>query len=338
MLKGTLKIIGFFLLVIALAYGTDVAITTGFKRVNTSQMGAFNRAMQGRVNADIVISGSSRAYVHYDPRIIREITGRSTFNLARDGSHTDVQLAALKAYLQSNRKPSLVIQNLDMHSLVLTARDEILNPFQYVPYLANDAIYSGLHAISPEVWKWKHIPLYGYVVEDVNFGWTLGLKSFFGRQPPEDHIDGYLPADRTWNSDFARFKAANPNGVGFAVGSAGVAKLQELIALCQSQGIKLKLVYSPQYVEMLDLVTNKTQIFAEYRKLAQANKVEFLDFTTEPYCADRDYFYNSQHLNKRGAERFSRDLATRLTSDKSANTSMTLTAEHGANSQTVTSQ
>jgi hypothetical protein len=315
MSKGVIKIVGFFAIVIALAFGVHAAITTGLKRMNTSRMGAFNRAMQGKVNADIVISGSSRAYVHYDPRIIREITGRSTFNLARDGSHTDVQLAALKAYLQSNRKPLLVIQNLDMHSLVLTPPHEILEPFQYVPYLANNAIYEGLHSINPDVWKWKYIPLYCYVVEDVNFGWAIGLKSFFGYTGREDHFDGYLPADRTWTTEFDRFKAMHPNGVGFDADPRGIAKLQELITLCRTQDIKLKLVYSPQYVEMLDLVTNKAQIFAEYRKIAEVNKIEFLDYTGESYCADRYYFYNSQHLNKKGAERFSRDLALRLAND-----------------------
>jgi hypothetical protein len=312
MSRPLLKIFSFFSICGAIAIALHFMIGRGLTNIKTSDLGAFNRAMLGLVNADIVISGSSRAYVHYDPSIISQITGKKTFNLARDGSHTDLQLAVLKAYLKHNKKPGLIIQNLDMHTFVPTPKDEIPKPTQYMPYLNEPEIYDMLLGINPGVWKWKRVPLYGYVVEDVNFGWLQGFKGLLGRNSREDHIEGYFPADRQWNSDFDRFKMKHPNGVGFRVDPRGVQMVEELVSICKTNGIQLALVYSPQYFEMLDLVTNRAEVFAAFREISERTGTPFWDYTQASYCRDKKYFYNSQHLNRTGAEIFSRELSLRL--------------------------
>ena len=123
----------FFALVMALAFALDAMITSGLRHMTTSQYGVSNRIMRGLVNADIVITGSSRALSHYDPRIIQAITGYSAFNLGRNGSQTDMQVAVFKAYLVRNRKPRILIHNLDAFTFVTTR--EVYDPVQYVPYL-----------------------------------------------------------------------------------------------------------------------------------------------------------------------------------------------------------
>jgi hypothetical protein len=312
MSRPVLKILLFFSICGAIAVALHLMISLGLENIKTSDLGAFNRAMRGQVNADIVISGSSRAYCHYDPSIISEITGKKTFNLARDGSHTDLELGVLKAYLKHNKKPALIIQNLDMHTFVPTPKDEIPKPTQYIPYLDQPEIYNMIRGINPGAWKWKAIPLYGYVVEDVNFGWLQGFKGLLGRNSPEDHIDGYFPADRQWNKDFDRFKMKHPNGVGFQVDPRGVQVVEELISICKTNGIQLALVYSPQYYEMLDLVTNRAEVFTAFREISERTGTPFWDYTQASYCHDKKYFYNSQHLNRTGAEIFSRELSLRL--------------------------
>lgn len=312
--RGIHKIVGFGCLVAVVALGLHTLINVGLRHVRTGDMGAFNRVMAGRVNAEIVISGSSRAYVHYDPQIIREITGKSTFNLARNGSHTDVQLAVLKSYLKHNSKPNLVVQNLDMHSFVPTPQDEINDPAEYVPYLAEAELYRPLLRINPRVWKWRWIPLYAYVVDDMSFTWLLSLRGLTGLNSREFLVDGYSARDTSWTSDFDRFKAKHPKGVGFGVPESGVRVLEDLIETCQSNHIEVVLVYSPQYYEMLDLVTNRAEIFAKFQEIACRYKVPFWNFSGTDICSKKDYFYNSQHLNKKGAELFSLRLARQLQS------------------------
>jgi hypothetical protein len=194
--KGVVRIAAFFGLVLALIVAIHFMIETGFGRIRTSDFGVSNRIVGGRINTEIVISGSSRALVHYDPRIVHQITGNSAYNIGRNGSQTDIQLALLKTYLAHNRKPRLVVHNLDLFSFVTS--HQIYDPAQYIPYLYEDPIYSDVKRVYPNAWKWKYIPLYGYVVEDMRFTWVTGLKGFFNVQPPEDHFDGFVPRRQSW--------------------------------------------------------------------------------------------------------------------------------------------
>lgn len=310
---GVARIAAFFCLVLICLVVVNHVINKGLRRIKTSSFGVSNQIMVGHVNADIVISGSSRALTHYDPRIIQEKTGRTAFNIGRNGSQTDMQLAFLKAYLGHNAKPSLVIQNLDLYSLVTTR--EVFDPVQYLPYLREDAIYQALVKINPEKWKSRFIPLYGYAVEDMRFSWLVGLKGYFGWNPPQDHHLGFLPRYTSWTGDFERFKAMNPDGVRFDIEPEGIRDLDELVALCKQRAIPVLLVYSPVYHEMQVLERNKAEVFTHFEEIRKRYDAILWDYCDSPISRNRDYFYNSQHLNADGASAFSTDLATRIASD-----------------------
>jgi len=102
---GLLRLMGFFCLMVLVAFVLDRVFTVGLRRIETSEFGASNKVFSGQVNANIVISGSSRALVHYDPRIIQNITGLTAYNLGRNAAQTDMQCAFLKTYL--NTTPGL---------------------------------------------------------------------------------------------------------------------------------------------------------------------------------------------------------------------------------------
>jgi hypothetical protein len=308
--KVLLRLGCFFGLIVILVFATDALITTGLKRITTSSYGAWNQSMQGKVNAAVIITGSSRAVYHYDPRAIEAATGRTAFNLGRNGSQTDVQLAILKAYLEHNQKPTLVVHNLDAFSFV-TSQD-VIDPALYVPYLRDPALYPVLRQINPDFVKGRYVPLYGYVVQDMNFTWVLGLRHLLGWSPSQDYFLGFSPQDRQWTSEFENFKSANPGGVNFAVEPRGVQVLEQLIRLCKENGIQLVFVYSPEYTQMQSLEKNRNEIFGEFQQLATRYDVPLWDYSDWKYAGETAYFYNSQHLNQRGAGIFSADLANRL--------------------------
>ena len=300
----------FFALITVLAFGLDATITSGLRQIKTSQYGVSNRIMEGRVNAQIVITGSSRAVSHYDPRIIQTQTGHRAFNLGRNGSQTDMQVAVLKAYLEHNQKPDIVIHNLDAFSFVTTR--EVYAPAQYVPYLYDEELYKALRKIDRNIWKSRYVPLYGYVVDDMNFSWIPGLRGFFGWSPREDFFQGFNPRSKKWTDDFQRFKAANPDGVSWQVEPSGIAVLEDLIRLCQERGIRLIFVYSPEYAEVQKLTKNRAEVFDHFYELADRYHVPLWDYSDWRFAADTEYFTNSQHLNAEGAALFSDDVANRM--------------------------
>jgi len=308
----TLQRIGcFFGILVVLAFVMNAIITSGLRRIKTSAFGASNQIMNGKVNAEIVVTGSSRALAHYDPRTIEQITGRTAFNLGRNGAQTDMQVAFLKAYLAYNRKPKVVVHNLDAFTFVTTR--EVYDPAKYAPYLYDRSLYNALREIDPNIWRSRYVPLYGYVVEDMNFSWILGLKGFWGWSPREDCFLGFNPRSKKWTDDFRHLKANNPGGVRFEIEAAGIEVMEDLIRVCQQNGIELIFVYSPEYIEMQALTKNRADIFEHFHELAERFDVPLWDYSSWKYAGNQDFFQNSQHLNATGAAVFSDDVANHLT-------------------------
>lgn len=307
--NGVLRLLLFFGIVAGLICLTDFAITLGLRKIETSGFGVTNRMVRGEINAEIVISGSSRAQTHYDPRIIQRETGLKTYNLGRNGSQTDLQLAVLKTYLQHNTKPRLIIHNLDSFAFVTTR--EIYDPAQYFPYLNEVPIFESIKTVYADAWKWK-FPLYAYMAKDMRFTWIAGLRRLIGINPPETHIAGFTPRYTDWTGDFESYRQQNPNGVSFAIESRGVDQITQLVELCREKNIPLLLVYSPVYAEMQSMERNRKEIFELFQSISQNSTTAFWDFSTSTICQNRHFFYNSQHLNAVGAEAFSRELSKQL--------------------------
>jgi len=307
----------FFAILAGFAIGLNGLITLGLRHLKTGQYGVTNRIMRGEINAEIVISGSSRALSGFDPRIIQAATGLSAYNIGRNGSQTDMQLAVLKAYLAHNRKPKIVIHSLDSFSFAAT--HEVYNPAQYVPYLYDDALWNQLRQINPGIWKSRYVPLYGYVVDDMSMSWVLGLEELLGRSQPEEYFLGFNPRTLRWTDEFKNFRAANPNGVNWPIEQEGRESLEELVRVCRANGIQLIFVYAPEYSEMQGLTRNRNEIFRDFHALSQKYGVPLWDYSAWRFSADTEYFQNSQHLNDEGAKVFSTDLADKLRELKAAN-------------------
>jgi hypothetical protein len=309
--RGTARLLGFFLLALLTLLATDRAINAGLRRIRTSTFGVMNGIVDGRINAQILVTGSSRALVHFDPRLIQAATGARAFNIGINGSQIDMQVAVFKTYLKHNVTPFLLVHSLDLYSFV-TSRNGVFWPGQYVPFLKEEDIYQALRAVDRDTWKARHVPLYGYAVGDLRFTWWTGMRALFGWSPREDRYLGFQPRAMGWTGDFDRLRLANPDGVRFDVEPEGVRNLDEMLALCQRRGVRVLLVYSPEYYEMQALEKNRDAVFALFRDVAARQGAAFWDYSSSPICYRKEYFYNSQHLNAAGAAAFSRDLAAAL--------------------------
>jgi hypothetical protein len=300
----------FFGVALTLAYALDLAIKHGMKSVTTSELGALSKEMSGRVNSEIIISGSSRALGSYDPQIIHDGTGKTVFDIGQNSTRTDFQLAFLKAYLRHNTKPRVLIQNLDFHTFGLSRENAF--PATYAPYLTEKEIYGAFHKVDPGVWKWKYLPLYCFAVEDDRMTWMLGAARLFGVNPPEDLIRGYSPRSTVWSGDFDAWKRQHPGGETEDFDAGGVETFEEMMTLCQKEGITVVLVFAPVYNEVNPLIRNRDQVFAEFAEISRRFNAPLWDYSQAPLTNRKELFFNANHVNHLGAELFSRDLAQRL--------------------------
>lgn len=312
---GVMRMLLFFGCIALVAYAIHGTISSGLRRISTSKFGVINKWMGGNADSEVIINGSSRALVHYDPRIIVAETGLTAYNIGMNGIQIDVQAGILDAYLARNKAPKIILQNLEAFSFECTKPGEIYDPGIYIPYLSSsDELYKALHGIDPQVWKWRNIPLYGYVVPDLRFTWALGVLRWLGVQGGQDYFDGFNPRHAQWTQDFDSFRQSMPHGVTYRIEPKGLAALEHCIQSAQSRGATIILVFAPEFHEMQMLERNREEIFGHFRDLAKKYRVEFWDFSDSPLCRDQTFFYNSQHLNAMGAALFSQEVGRRLRS------------------------
>jgi hypothetical protein len=295
---------------IIIAQAVNFMLISGLRVQKTGDYGVFNKIVDGRINAEILITGSSRALVHFASDTISAAMGnKSCFNIGLDGSPLNLQLPYLKTYLKYNNPPSILIQELDITSF--QNRSEIHNPMIYLPYLNENYLYENLVALDPSFWRFKYIPLYGFATAQFYYK-DLAISSIWGCQQVEFRFDGFMPVDKSWTDDFDKFRSANPHGDSYRIDSTAIGDLEAIIRIGQRLGAKVILVYSPEYYENYPLTQNRADIFDIIKKISSEHNLPFWDFTGIPLSYDKQYFYNSQHLNRKGAIIFSKLLAQRL--------------------------
>ena len=92
----------FFLIFISsflILYSLQFLADNGLRKSVNSVYHDWLQILEGNINADIVISGSSRAYFGYNPSILEDKLKMKTFNLGYSAAGYQLQLEKLKIYL-----------------------------------------------------------------------------------------------------------------------------------------------------------------------------------------------------------------------------------------------
>ena len=139
-----------------------------------------------------------------------------------------------------------------------------------------------------------------------------GIANYFGYQNTKDvdRYKGYRPYTNNWDGSFDAFKKENANGIERAIPDSNLKEFETYLDYCNKNNIKVIMAFAPVYYEEMLLEKSKANFIALFTNLAQKYNCTFLDYTTDTLCNHKTYFYNSQHLNKAGAEIYSLHLAT----------------------------
>ena len=150
--------------IILLSYFLDVFISANLKKSNQyaeKEFSCWNDVIEGKVNSDILIYGSSRAWKHISPKIFIDSLHISAYNLGIDGSNFSLQYFRHCMLLKYNRKPKIIIASLDMFTL--ENKKELYNSEQFLPYmLRNNDIKKATASYVGFNWYDYEIPLIRY--------------------------------------------------------------------------------------------------------------------------------------------------------------------------------
>ena len=300
------KSIFFILFLFVFAYGFDKILLFGLSRTNAAEWGRWNKLICGMEGADVLIMGSSRAVYHYNCRIMDSITGLKFYNIGLNSHIINYQLPLLKTYIKYNGTPRNVLLNVDISFLWI--QKEIPGIEYYLNVLKEEDVYNNLSKYKPEIYCYKMIPLYGFIFTRIPIMYALN-SIYNSTNINNDPLKGFEPVVKEFNDDFETFIKDKQNGYTVDFTEEGINCLKEFILFCKNKNINLITVYSPDYYQLYHYQNNRKEIKDCYSKIFAENNIEYFDLSdSSSLCYDKSLFYNSQHLNYKGANEFSRIL------------------------------
>jgi len=312
-----ISIFSFFLAILAVI--SDLAISYILKNLNEypGEYEVMNDIYAGEATSDLLIYGSSRAWIHFDPKILSSSLHLSTYNLGIDGHNFWLQYLRHLEYLKYNEKPKKILLSLDISSL--TKRKELYEQNQFLPYMfwSREVQYYTSSYIGYSKMDY-YIPLARY------FGKKSVIKSVFmqlvnGNE--ETFRDrGYRGVDRQWNVKLEKVRSTKEPYY-IRIDQPTLDLLEKFISECQSLNIELVFVYSPEYLEGQRVVTNREKIMELYRDLAKKYDLLFLDYSKSEIGRHKSNFYDASHLNSKGSNLFTKVLSNDLSNDGTVSSS-----------------
>jgi len=303
----------FILPIVLLAYTTDIFLSKNLKKINGYKEGEFsvwNDLYNGKINADIVIYGSSRAWLHIDPTMMEDSLHISTYNLGINSHNFWLENFRHTLLLQYNTKPRLIIHSLGMATV--EKRKDLYNSDQFLPYM-----------LFNKEMEQTIISYQGYIPADFD----VPLLRYYGKRDaifsavkyalhpsnnPVKRIKGYEGVDDlSWHNDLEKAKKKMPYYL-VKIDSATVNLFEKYLMDCKAQNIKVLLLFSPEFIDGQRFTKNRQDVIDIYKTLSAKYNVPFYDYSNDSMSYQRKYFFNAEHLNKLGATLFTKRLIDTL--------------------------
>ena len=298
MKRFLLKFAAFSVICLVGCIGGDLLLSWGYQRSPQPQYASWYDVMHGQVQSEVVVNGNSRTWALISPAILDSVLNISSYNLGMDGSAFNRQVVKYHLFRRYNKKPVLIIQNVDHMTMEFS---DGYQRSQFYPYFWNPVFRKAVFSIESVPFADKYLPLFRYRGKPL---------PKFSRNARPVLYKGYAGADRTWDGTALR----NLTGFTFTIDPRTEALFDDFLQEVTAEGIKIVFVYAPFYEEGLEKIVNLEEMRSFYAAYARQYGIPVLDYTTLDICKDTSYFYNASHLNRKGAEAYSKALAEDLES------------------------
>ena len=299
----------FAAVILALAIVADVMVSSGLRKTERGHFYTMNALMNQKMDADVVILGNSRASTSYHPLILDTILGVNSRNLGVSAQPFGVSYLRWQLYRRNNQKPKLLIVNIDFRDL--RSIEKGFENEQYYPYICDTLVkpYLDLFGFT---WAEKHVPMYRYRGDYKLMAIGIGELLRIHHDRKGDYYKGYSNENAPWDGHNLDEMLRRGTILGHSNPQAAEL-LEKLLMETTHDDIPVVFVYVPLYKKLKDNL-NEEKTRATYQDLSQRYDVPTIDLSVMDFYADSSYFMNGHHLNRKGAELFSIELAHRIDS------------------------
>ncbi|MBP9689408.1 MAG: hypothetical protein KBE91_07345 [Bacteroidia bacterium] len=271
---------------------------------------------------DILIVGSSHAQFGISPEIIGKQLTAYTLNLAYGGgANIGGQLTMLRRLIEEKKiVPKLIIFGLDVFALNAepTNNDEFQRKlFKESTNVSNGFFKSKIFNSYFKLYS-RFIPRYLTQVKSGNYLLPYfdnenyyDLTMFQKYEKYEISNDGWVMGFGTLNKNYIRYSKTlfNPD-------KRALANLADYVELCNKNKIALVFIQVPEHKVCAKHIKKYNEFDRWMHQFVHNNKLPYWNFNSETsYPTNTDsLFFDSDHLNKQGAELFSIKLSERIIS------------------------
>ncbi len=302
--KGYLKLAKKLLILLVIMFVVDRVVGSIIEYYFTHEpMGdaaTFSHAINDP-KEDILIYGSSRAVHTYDTKVFTDTLGLSCFNCGREATNVIYHSAILPSAISGEHKPKVIILDLTTKEIAWHsgAYGADILAGMILPYVVTNEHFARLaeEAFPDELYKAKISKLYAYNSQILSV-----IRNYSRRH--NDNINGYQPLHGSKLNHDPEESTSNRD----KIDEYSKEKLEYFVKSITDKKIPLIVIISPMY--SLPFKDNESvrvckQILARYN-------IQVWDYASDPKYVKRENFYDAVHMNTKGAEMFSTEIASRI--------------------------
>lgn len=252
-----------------------------------------NNYICNQTQENILIFGSSKAIHHYDPRIVEDSLHMSCYNCGNDGNGIILLYGRYKM-IKERYTPKIILYD------VTSGFDLVQNDnHKYIDWLRP---YYNRQGIDSLFWSVDYTERYKMLSQMYRYNSKILQLIADNFAPQQQDIKGYRPINKVMEYE----PEIKSNDTPLQYDSLKLFYLEQLIKECNG---KTQLIFfiSPQYKK------TKSDEYQPLSNLCKRYNVPLLNHNNdEEFIYSKDYFYDSVHLNEKGATIYTKKIIDEL--------------------------
>lgn len=287
-------------LLVVILFGVDRLVGAAFVKMKDVGLAANPENMWlktpftiEKVDADVVVIGSSKASHHYVPQMLEDSLGMTAYNCGQDGCFFLYQNCIINMILD-RYTPNTIIWDIQPSSFVSKELSSEYQNIRYLsPYYPNNSwakLY--INSESPKMRFKMMSRMFAYNSKLLNYIFPLVTH----RSETEK---GYIPLAINGYKYPEFKKEINERD---SLNEDYFSLLDKTIRRCDGAGVDLRIYVSPEYSEKASITIRAAE---EIGNLAKRNDIFFCNVLSERiFLDDATYFKDASHMNDKGARMF----------------------------------
>jgi len=298
-----------FFCAFAVSYALFSFLNYGLRHQKNDSFGVINELITSNADHRIVFVGSSLSKNNINPLVFDSITGTNSYNFGFYGAKINHSEMIIKRYLSSHHPvPETIFLMLEPY--ILDSLNKINFPVQYYPYYNDSLIYEYVSKCDEDIKTIASFPFIG-ITKYNDYLKSLGIAgTLFPNRIAKGLIKGFEPLHGSHMAEIekASFDKALKSE---KINDEGLRCFESICRLCQQKKIKLVIVIPPTFLserirkkyDVKEFISVLNPFIVKYNML-------LLDHTSLDLCYKKELFFDGHHLNDKGANVYSRILAS----------------------------